>query len=174
MRYICTWNELTSKAFKFVQSFIHCVIDQSGTQTPRPLETSLHGQCRNEELHVDFLYMDTLDTNLMYIMIIRDDLTGYTCLCPSASGDSNTATQAVSKCISALGIMLWMLTNRAVHIMTSLMIRPTEEAHIRHYLNPHSSRGSMNPWSEHVELDCVHVAPCYPNCNYHSTSASNH
>lgn len=84
---------------------------------------------------MDFVYMGESDTkNLMYLLLIKDDLTGYTWFYASETADSEAATCALSKWIASFGCMMWIVSDRGAHFTAEVMKKLIGEAHIRHHL----------------------------------------
>ena len=62
---------------EFVRSCIHCIITRAVEVVPRPLGSALHGKPPNEVVHIDFLYMGPGIGDLKYILVVKDDLSGF-------------------------------------------------------------------------------------------------
>lgn len=92
------WPEMKQDIREFTQSCIHCIISRNGERIPRPLASALHGENPNEVIHADFLYMRPSEENdLKYVLIVKDDLSSYSLLCPCNSADSEAATDILAK-----------------------------------------------------------------------------
>jgi hypothetical protein len=75
----------------FVQNCLHCVATISGDKVPRPLGTKLHATKLNEILHFDFLYIGlSRDRKYQYLLLPKDDLSGYLWLVPCRTADAAT------------------------------------------------------------------------------------
>ncbi len=66
-----------------VQGCLVCTLSSSGSKVPRPLGQHIHAQCVSELLHFDFLYVGESRTGHEYILILKDDFSGYVFLRPS-------------------------------------------------------------------------------------------
>jgi hypothetical protein len=72
----------------FVPNCLHCVATIPGDQVPRPLGTQLHAIKPNEILHFDFLYIGlSRDDKYQYLLLLKDDLSGYLWLVPCCTAD---------------------------------------------------------------------------------------
>lgn len=71
------WGSLHEDVSEFVQSCIHCIITRTGEVVPRPLGPALHEKKPNEVVHIDFLYMGPGLDNLKYVLVVKDDLSGF-------------------------------------------------------------------------------------------------
>jgi Integrase zinc binding domain len=79
------WTTMAKDVKVFVQNCLHCVATIPGDKVPRPLGTQLHATKPNEILHFDFLYiMLSRDGKYQYLLLLKDDLSGYLWLVPIA------------------------------------------------------------------------------------------
>jgi hypothetical protein len=73
----------------FVQNCLHCVHTIPGDNVPRPLGTQLHATTDNEILHFDFLYNGlSRDGKYQYLLLLKDDLSGYLWPVPYRTADA--------------------------------------------------------------------------------------
>ena len=71
------WSTLHEDVSTFVKGCLHCLVSQSGEIVPRPLGTALHVQQTNEVVHLDYLFMGPSKSENRYLLLMRDDLSGY-------------------------------------------------------------------------------------------------
>jgi hypothetical protein len=77
------WTTMAKDVKVFVQNWLHCVAPSPGDKVPRPLSTQLHATKPNEILHFDFLYIGlSRDGKYQYLLLLKDDLSGYLWLVP--------------------------------------------------------------------------------------------
>lgn len=72
-----TWPTLHADVKAFAQSCLDCLISSSGSKIPRPLGHQQHAEKIGELIHFDFLFIRESRTGQEYIMIIKDDFSGY-------------------------------------------------------------------------------------------------
>lgn len=60
----------------------------SGERVPRPLGNALHGTRPNEIIHLDYCFIPKAATGESYVLMVKDDLRGYTWLYPCESFDA--------------------------------------------------------------------------------------
>jgi Integrase zinc binding domain len=89
------WNTITQDIKTFCNKCLHCVSTIGGERIPRPLGEAIHANNPNEVLNFDYLYMGPSDTRDKYLLIIKDDLSGYVWLLPSPNADSETTADAL-------------------------------------------------------------------------------
>lgn len=99
----------------FIQHCLHCFIGKTGLKIPRPLALTLHGSYPNEVIHFDYLYMGMGTNNLRYVLVIRDDLSGYVWLCPCMEANPETAAQELSRWIRVFKAMEYWVSNQGSH-----------------------------------------------------------
>lgn len=68
--------------------------------------------------------------NLKYVLIIKHDISSYTCLCPCDSADSDAATTAIAKWLTFFGVMYWLVADQGSHFEESLMENVAPNMHI--------------------------------------------
>lgn len=100
-----TWDTLAKDVESFVKSCIHCLSTESGAVVPRPLGHALHASQRNEIIHFDFCYMLPCDVGPLYVLILKDDFSGFVRLVPAVEADANTATDALLDWFSTFGVV---------------------------------------------------------------------
>ncbi len=61
----------------FDQSCLRLHLSSSGSKVPRPLGQQIHAQRVSELLHFDFSTLENLATGHEYILILKDDFSGY-------------------------------------------------------------------------------------------------
>ncbi|POM61080.1 putative retroelement, partial [Phytophthora palmivora] len=92
----CWWETLAKDVQTFVSRCIHCLSTRGGTE-PRPFGPALHATKPNEVLHFDYLSMpEDEDTQNKYILVIKDDFSGFVELIPGKAADAETSTTPVS------------------------------------------------------------------------------
>ena len=67
---------------ELVDRCLHCMGTWAGKVIPRPMSHSIHGERPNEVLHAEFMYMGRGKSGQDYVLIIRDDLSGFVWLWP--------------------------------------------------------------------------------------------
>lgn len=107
---------------KLIQSCIHCIVFRIEEIIPRLLSTALHEEKLNEVVHADLIYMGPAEeSNVKYMLIIKDGISSYTGLCPCDNVDSDAASAAVAKWVTCFGLMDWLLTNQYLLFKVSLI-----------------------------------------------------
>jgi hypothetical protein len=112
-----------AKDFKvFEQNCLHCVATIPGDKVPRPLGTQLHSTKPNEILHFDFHYIGlSRDGKYQYLLLLKDDLSGYLWLVPCRTADAAATVDAPMRWFAAFGVVLLWISDRGNHFKNDVM-----------------------------------------------------
>ena len=147
------WESLKKDVAQFVNSCIHCLATRARERIPRPLATALHAERPNEVLHMDYLFMGASSTEQKYVLLIRDDLSGYVWLWPTTDATSDAAAEALSMWIGVFGGFEWLVSDQGSHFKNRLMDELTREFHAAHHFTT-----AYSPWANgSVERICREV-----------------
>jgi Integrase core domain len=109
IKYLFFWNSLKEDVQTFCNTCLHCRSTIGGGRTPRPFGEALYASLPNEIIHFDFLYMGPSEKGCKYVLLIKDDLSGYLWLVPCVSADTVTTLDALMTCFAAFGVaMIWV------------------------------------------------------------------
>lgn len=93
---MCIGDRMKEDGQEITQACIHCIVSRNGELIPRPLSTAVHGDVPNEVVHAAFLYMGAAEeSDLKYILIIKNNLRSYNWLHPCVSADSDAAVNTL-------------------------------------------------------------------------------
>ncbi len=116
-----TWTGLAPDVESFVKSCIHCLCSEPGKVVPRPLGHTMHASERNQILHFDFCYMMPGEEDSLYVLILKDDLSGYVWLVPAADADADTVADALLRWFAAFGVVKTWLSDRGSHFKNEIV-----------------------------------------------------
>ena len=73
----------------FCRLCLHCSVADPRKVIPRPLGEQMHASTRNQILHYDFMHVGISDSGSTYLLVIKDDFSGFVDLvpCESPTGD---------------------------------------------------------------------------------------
>jgi Integrase zinc binding domain len=92
------WTTMAKDVKVFVQNCLHRVATIPRDKVPRPLATQLHATKPNEILSFDFLYIGlSRDGKYQYLLLLKDDLTGYLWLVPCRTADAAATVDALMR-----------------------------------------------------------------------------
>lgn len=87
------WLSTDADVKAFAQSCIACILSASGDKGPRPLGHQLHAERVGELLHFDYLYVGKSSTQDQFIILLKNDFSGYVFLRSFKSANAkNTAS----------------------------------------------------------------------------------
>jgi Integrase core domain len=119
----------------FVQKCLHCVATATGDKVPLPLGTHLHANKPNEILHFDFLYIGlSRDGKYQYLLLFKDDLSGYLWLVPCRTADTAATVDALMRWFAVFGVVLLWISNRGSHFKNEVLRRVQKELKTKHHL----------------------------------------
>jgi hypothetical protein len=125
-----------------------CYACQSiGSQrTARPLGDVRHARRPFEGLHADFVSLERVtaeDAAFLgdsfvgkYVLVLRDDFSGYTRLVVCTAADSAHAVEAILDWVSMFSTPEWLCTDQGKHLKEGLMTTLMERLESFHYVTP--------------------------------------
>ena len=136
------WETLKIDVHRFVNACLHCVSTLRGGREPRPYGPALHGLAPNDLLQFDFLEMCDSATGMKYILMVRDDFSGYSWLVPFANADSENAADGLLEWSSTFTIPKGLMTDGGSHFRNETVRRLTRDLRV-----PHHFTLPYTPWS---------------------------
>lgn len=116
------WGDIRKDAREFVQHCLRCIVTRTGDRVRRSLVTALHGQKPSEAEHMDFSYTGPAkDTEIRYVLALKDDLTTYRRLFPHNFPDSGPPVASSGRWIAAFGSMVWLVSDRGPYFISVVM-----------------------------------------------------
>ena len=126
---------------------------RSGKIVPRPLGHALHDEHPNEVVHIHFLHMGQGTDDNKYVLLIKDDLSSYIWIWPTAETTAECASDALCTWMGSFGCMEWLVSDRGSQFKNELMKSLTDELRIRHHFTT-----AYSPWANgSVERVCREV-----------------
>ncbi len=84
---------------------------QGWRKIPRPLSTGVHGIRPNYVIHFDYLFMGLGQEDMKYVLVIMDDVSFYTWLCPSPTADAEHTASELTRWIRTFTLLnTWVST----------------------------------------------------------------
>jgi hypothetical protein len=147
------WTDLSADVRTFCNSCLHCCSTSSGDRTPRPFGQALHASLPNEIIHFDYLYMGPSAAGYKYLLIIKDDLSGYLWLVPSIAADTAATVDALSTWFAAFGIAAVWVSDQGSHFKNQVMESLRKSLRTQHHFTT-----AYTPWANGtVERACREV-----------------
>jgi transposase InsO family protein len=96
--------------------------------------TQLHATKPNEILHFDFLYIGlSRDGKYQYLLLFRDDLSGYLWLVPCRTADAAASVDALMRWFAVFGVVLLWISNRCSQLKDEVVRRVQKELKAKHH-----------------------------------------
>lgn len=91
------WETMDEDIKAFVQSCLVRKLFSSGDKIRRPLGSQLHAVKVSELLHFDYLYIGESFNQMEYILILKDDFSGYCFLRACKTADTETTAEVLNE-----------------------------------------------------------------------------
>jgi Integrase zinc binding domain/Integrase core domain len=114
------WPKLVRDVRTFCNTCLHCRSTIGGNRTPRPFGQALHASLPNEIIHFDFLYMGPSQAGFKYLLLIKDDLSGYIWLIPCVAADTAATVDALTLWFAAFGVALIWVSDRGTYFKNNV------------------------------------------------------
>ena len=109
------WKTLRADVKQFVQTCFHCVATNTPDRMPRPMGHQIHSTTPNEVIHFDYLFIGEAKEGYEYIVIIKDDFSGYVWLLPCRHADAWTTAKHLMSWFASFGISTKWVSDRGSH-----------------------------------------------------------
>ena len=122
----------------------------SSEKVPRPLGHALHATSINEVIHFDYCWMGPSTGEDKYVLVIKDDLSSYVWLMPTANADASTTADCLNKWFASFGTVHTWVSDKGTHFVNETI---SEIAHLTK--THHHFTLAYCPWTNGtVEVVC--------------------
>ena len=136
------WKNCHDDIESFVKSCLHCLLTASNDIIPRPLGHALHASRPNEIIHFDFCYIMQGEQDQAYVLVIKDDFSGYVWLLPAKNADSSTTADGLLTWFSSFGVVPQWVSDQGTHFKNEVIRHLLEQMNSSHHFTlPYT------PWS---------------------------
>lgn len=115
------WENMEADVKAFVQGCLVCLLSASGEKVRRPLGSQIHAEKVNELLHFDYLYVGESSNAKEYILILKDDFSGYVFLRPCKSADAETTASVLMEYFTTFVPVLNWFSDQGSHFKNQVM-----------------------------------------------------
>jgi hypothetical protein len=127
------WKDMNLDIKFFVSKCLHCLRTYSGT-IPRPFGEQLHGTYPNEVLHYDFCLILGI-----YILILRDDISGFTRLRYCEHANAEEVAKHLIEWIADFGIPKIQVSDQGSHFKNKVLKEINENFKSNHHFTTANS-----------------------------------
>lgn len=136
------WTTISADVHLFVSSCILCLSTTGGGNIPRPFCSALHGTKPNDLIQFDYLEMSPRRSGEKYVLMVRDDHSGYCWLYRASSTDARTAAEYLVDWCAAFSAPCGLMSDGPTHFKNETMRLLTEGLGTsHHFTEPYC------PWS---------------------------
>ena len=127
------WTTLVQDVETFCNTCLHCLATIGGTREPRPFESALHATEPREVLHFDFLYIGPSSTGPKYLLLLKDDFSGYVWLCPHDAADSTSVATSMLDLFASFGTWRTWVSDQGSHFKNEVVSSIQEAFQAKHH-----------------------------------------
>lgn len=135
------WNNMANDVRSFIGSCLHCLASE-GTMVPRPLGQAMHSTKPNGLIHFDYLYVSSSGDKFVYILVLKDDLSGYTWLVPTKTADAENTARELARWFAAFGVVSSWVSDQGSHFKNAVVAELKEHLRATHHFTL-----AYSPWS---------------------------
>ena len=136
------WDSIVEDVGLFVKACIHCLSTTGGDRVPRPFAPAVHGTKPNDLVQFDYIHMAQCATGDKYILMIRDDHSGYTWFYPSPTTSAEQASHALIDWCAAFGAPVSFMSDGPTHFRNESIRLLAKGLRTRHHFTM-----AYCPWS---------------------------
>lgn len=122
---------MESEIKQFSKSCLNFLLAQSGEIVPRPLGHTLHPE-KIKILHFDFCYIGKEEKGFEYVLILKDDFSGYAWLILAKSADADTTAKSLQSWFTTFGMVHQCVSDQGTHFKNEV-IRLLRELTVAHW-----------------------------------------
>jgi transposase InsO family protein len=115
----------------------------------------------DEVLHMDYLFMGPSQLGYKYLLLMKDDLSGYLWLVPARQATASQRTDALLSWFAAFGVVYTWVTDRGSHFANQVIQGVCKALRARHHFTTAYLHGLMAPLSAHARKYYVRYARFY-------------
>ncbi len=158
------WIDQHDDVRAFVSSCLLCVLAKSGNKVPGLLSTTLHAKKPNEIIHFDCLFLGESDGDSRYVLVVKDDLSGYCRLEPTTQTLRTPPKSSPAGREYSRSLMCGYLTKARTSRTQSWSSSPSNTVSATTFPSP-TPLGPTAPWSPSCALYFQRAAQCCLSSN---------
>jgi transposase InsO family protein len=135
------WPTLRDDVKAFVSGCLHCMVTASG-KIPRPLGEALHATKPNQLLHWDWLCIYRGTTGEKYVLVIKDDMSGFVELVACADATSDETYRALMDWFKRFGVVHQWVSDQGAHFKNQVIERLQRALGAHHHFTT-----AYTPWA---------------------------
>ena len=113
------WPKMYSDVKRFCRLCLHCSVADPRKVVPRPLGEQMHASKRNQILQYEFMLVGISDSGSTYLLVIKDDYSGFVDLVPCVSPTGDVVVDALLRWYGLFGVSLVHISDQGTHFKNS-------------------------------------------------------
>jgi RNase H-like domain found in reverse transcriptase/Integrase zinc binding domain/Chromo (CHRromatin Organisation MOdifier) domain len=138
-----SWTTIQQDVRSFCSTCLHCLSTLGGQRIPRPLAHTAHAEHPNELLHFDFLWMGRSSCKMEYLLLLKDDASGFVKLDVHDAATADATVQSLLNWFSLFGVVLKWASDQGTHFRNQVMHKLNRALHAQHHFTtagmPHAN-----------------------------------
>ncbi|ETO66354.1 hypothetical protein F444_16481 [Phytophthora nicotianae P1976] len=115
------WKSLKEDVVFFVRRCLHCASSTGGPPLSRPLGEAVHADKPNEVIHWDYLYMGKSDSDLQYVLVIKDDASKFVWLMPTDAATADNTFDFLMDWFACFGVCRFWVSDQGTHFKNKVI-----------------------------------------------------
>ena len=136
------WDNMEGDVKSFVNGCLVCLLSSSGNHVRRPLGTQIHAERVGELLHFDFLYVGESTNHMEYVLLLKDDFSGYCFLRACQKADAATTAEVLMEYFTTFVPVLQWFSDQGTHFKNEVMELLANSLGVKHHFST-----PYVPWS---------------------------
>jgi transposase InsO family protein len=111
-------------------------------RSPGPLGEAVHAERPNQVLHLEFLFMGPVTTGQKYILILKDDFSGFRMLHHCTNAESETTVTALMQWFTLFGVVPMWVSDGGSYFKNMIFAGVKCALHVSHHFTT-----AYYPWA---------------------------
>lgn len=137
-----TWIGMRKDVADFTDDCLLCIMARDGKRVPRPLALTLHATRPNEVLHFDYLFMGESEADTRYVLVVKDDISGYAWLAPSEKASAEHTAETLTRWNRTFTVPVYWVSDQGSHFINETLLEMAST-----YKISHKPTVAYSPWS---------------------------
>lgn len=149
------WDGIRQDVKAFCDKCLHC-LPTLGRKVPRPFGQTLTAEKPGEVVHFDYLYINKSETQVRYILVLKDDFSNFVRLLPTETADVLSVVGALLDWFSIFGLPKFFVSDQGSHFKNAVLLELGRICQVEHHFVT-----AYCPWAngtvERVNLEVLRI-----------------
>jgi len=129
------WKDMRKDVDEFLRQCLHCLPGSGGDIVPRPFGATARPTFTNEIIDFDYLYLGKSYCTFKYLWVVRDRLSGFVDVFPSAEPTAGHTAESLMEWFSPYGVAKCWVTDLGSHFVNRVIDDLALKLHAQHHFN---------------------------------------